>query len=64
MKRKLLLAGSITFVTLAVLVAVLGRKGASNSSWRKRGQIVFTSNGIVETGAPQPVIIVHTEKKP
>ena len=64
MKRKLLFAGGITFLTLAVMVAVFGRKGASHSSWRKRGQIVFTGHGIVETGAPQPIIVVHTEKNP
>ena len=58
MKRKLIFAGSVVLFAMAILIAILGREAAANPSWRTRGQIVLTSNGMFDTGAPQPSIIV------
>jgi hypothetical protein len=58
MKRKLIFAGSVTVCALALLIAILGRQGAAQPSWRTRGQIVVTSNGVFDAGAPQPSIVV------
>ena len=66
MKRKLIAALVATTFVVAIVIAVVGRRGADHPAWHTRGQLVMDGSSLINTAAAMKVVIhapVHTRPR-